>query len=151
MSTGTILGVWRRASFFGLGAVDIYRRFLHSVQQNLWVMAACWPWLSGFLPVAVSLRPHGLQPARLPWASPSPGVCSNSSSLTQGGHPTISPSVAPFMLGCKHRHRKSIRRSFHFPWTEAFQSALPPPASEEQLSLSLHLCDGYLLFPVKEL
>ena len=28
-----------------------------------------------------SLRPHGLQYARLPCASPSPGACSNSGSL----------------------------------------------------------------------
>ena len=43
-----------------------------------------------------SLRPHGLQHARLPCPSPSPGACSNSCPLSQWCHPTISSSVAPF-------------------------------------------------------
>ena len=42
------------------------------------------------------LRPHGLQHARLPCLSPSPGVCSNSRPLSQWCHPTISSSVSPF-------------------------------------------------------
>ena len=43
-----------------------------------------------------SPRPHGLKHTRLPCPSPSPGVCSNSCSLSQGCHPTISSSVVPF-------------------------------------------------------
>ena len=43
-----------------------------------------------------SLRPHGLQHARLPCPSLSPGVCSNSCPLNQWHYPTISSSVAPF-------------------------------------------------------
>ena len=43
-----------------------------------------------------SLWPHGLQHARLPCPSPSPGACSNSCPLSQWCHPTISSSVAPF-------------------------------------------------------
>ena len=43
-----------------------------------------------------SLRSHGLQHARLPRPSLSPGVCSNSCPLTQWCHPTISSSVTPF-------------------------------------------------------
>ena len=41
---------------------------------------------------------HGLQHARLPCPSlsPSPGVCSNSCTLSQWCHPTISSSVIPF-------------------------------------------------------
>ena len=46
--------------------------------------------------VSNSLRPHGLQHTRLPWLSPSPGVCSNSYPLRQWCHPTISSSVTPF-------------------------------------------------------
>ena len=42
------------------------------------------------------MRPHGLQHARLPCPSPSPGACSNSCPLNQWCHPTISPSVIPF-------------------------------------------------------
>ena len=43
-----------------------------------------------------SLWPHGLQHARLPCPSPSPGTCSNSRSLSWWCHPTISSSVIPF-------------------------------------------------------
>ena len=43
-----------------------------------------------------SLWSHGLQHARLPYPSPSPRVCSNSCSLSQWCHPTISSSAVPF-------------------------------------------------------
>ena len=43
-----------------------------------------------------SLRPHGLQHARLLCPSLSPGACSNSCPLSQWCHPTISSSVIPF-------------------------------------------------------
>ena len=46
-----------------------------------------------------SLRPLGLQHARLPCPSPSPGACSNSCPLSQWCqwcHPTILSSVVPF-------------------------------------------------------
>ena len=42
--------------------------------------------------VSASLRLHGLQYARLPCPSPSPGVCSNSCLLSRWCHPTISSS-----------------------------------------------------------
>ena len=43
-----------------------------------------------------SLRPHGLQHAKLPCPSLSPRVCSNSCPLSQWRHPTISSSVTSF-------------------------------------------------------
>ena len=43
-----------------------------------------------------SLQSHGLQHARLPCPSPTPGVYSNSCPLSWGCHPTISSSVVPF-------------------------------------------------------
>ena len=43
-----------------------------------------------------SLRPHGLQHARLPWPSPTPEVYSNSCPLSRWCHPTISSSVVLF-------------------------------------------------------
>ena len=43
-----------------------------------------------------ALNHHGLQQARLPCPSLSPGVCSNSRPLSRWCHPTISSSVAPF-------------------------------------------------------
>ena len=46
--------------------------------------------------VSDSLRPHGLQHARLPCPSPTPGACSNSCPLSWRCHPTISSSVVSF-------------------------------------------------------
>ena len=54
-----------------------------------------------------SLRPHGLQHTRLPWPTPYSRACSNSCSLSQWCHPTISvisfscpqsfPAPGPFL------------------------------------------------------
>ena len=46
--------------------------------------------------VSHSLQSHGLQHARLPCPSPSPGACSNSCPSSQRCLPTISSSVVPF-------------------------------------------------------
>ena len=46
--------------------------------------------------VSDSLRPHGLQHARPPYQSPTPGVYSNSCPSSRWGHPIISSSVVPF-------------------------------------------------------
>ena len=44
----------------------------------------------------ISLWSHGLQHARLPCPSPTPGAYPNSCPLSQWCHPTISSSVVPF-------------------------------------------------------
>ena len=46
--------------------------------------------------VSDALRPHGLQHARPPCPSPTPGAYSNSCPLSRLCHPTISTSVVPF-------------------------------------------------------
>ena len=46
--------------------------------------------------VSDALWPHGLQHARPPCPSPTPGACSNSCALSRWCHPTISSSVVPF-------------------------------------------------------
>ena len=46
--------------------------------------------------VSDSLLPHGLQHARLPCPSPTPGACSNSCPSSRWCHPTILTSVVPF-------------------------------------------------------
>ena len=48
-----------------------------------------------------SLWPHGLQHARLPSPSPSPGACSNSCPLSRWCHPTILSSVGHYS-SCLH-------------------------------------------------
>ena len=62
-------------------------------------------------------RPHELQHARLPCASPSPRVCSNSFPLSQWCHPTISSSVTPFSA-CS----QSFPESESFPVSQLFAS-----------------------------
>ena len=59
----------------------------------------------------------GLQHAMLPCPSPTPGVCSNSCSLSQWCHPTISSSVVPFSS-----HLQSFPKSGSFPMRQFFAS-----------------------------
>ena len=64
-----------------------------------------------------SLQPHGLQHARLPCPSPTPGVYSNSCPSSQWCHPTISSSVIPFSS-----HLLSFRASGSFRMSQFFAS-----------------------------
>ena len=58
--------------------------------------------------VSNSLRPHGLQPAKLPCPSPTPRACSNSSPSSGWCHPTISSSDIPFSSCLQLSHRQSL-------------------------------------------
>ena len=53
-------------------------------------------WLFSHWVISDSLSPHGLQHARLPCPSLSPGICSNSCLGSQWCYPTISSSVTCF-------------------------------------------------------
>ena len=64
-----------------------------------------------------SLQPHGLQHARPPCPSPTPGVYSNSCPLNWWCHPTISSSVIPFSS-----HLQSFPASGSFPVSQFFTS-----------------------------
>ena len=64
-----------------------------------------------------SLWPHGLQHIKPPCPSPTPGVYSNSSPLSQWCHPTISSSVIPFSS-----HLQSFPASGSFPLSQFFTS-----------------------------
>ena len=63
------------------------------------------------------LRPHGLQHARLPCPSPTPGACSDSCPLSQWCHPTIPSSAVPFS-SCL----QSFPASGSFPMSQFFIS-----------------------------
>ena len=63
-----------------------------------------------------SLWPHGLQHARLPCPSPTPGAYSNSCPLHLWCHQTISFSVVPFS------HLQSFTASGSFPMSQFFAS-----------------------------
>ena len=67
--------------------------------------------------VSHSLRPHGLQQARLSCPSPTPGVWSNSCPSSQWRHPTISSSVVLFS-SCL----QSFPASGSFPMSQFFAS-----------------------------
>ena len=71
-----------------------------------------------FIPsvVSKSLQPHGLQHARPPCPSPTPGVYPNSCPLSRWGHPTISSSVISF-FSCL----KSFPASASFPVIQLFE------------------------------
>ena len=64
-----------------------------------------------------SLRPQGLQHARLPCLSPTPRACSNSCPLSWWYHPTISSSVVPFSFCLQ-----SFSASGSFPVSQFFPS-----------------------------
>ena len=66
--------------------------------------------------VSDSLRPHGLQHARPPHPSPTPGVYSNSCPLSRWCHPTISSCVIPFS------HLQSFAASGSFQMNQFFAS-----------------------------
>ena len=65
--------------------------------------------------VSDSLRPHELQHARPPCPSPTPRVYSNSSPLSQWGHPAISSSVVP-LSSCP----QPLPASGSFPMSQLF-------------------------------
>ena len=67
--------------------------------------------------VSSSFRPHGLQHARLPCPSPTPGVYSNTCPSSQWCHPTISSSVIPFSS-----HLQSFPASGSFHMSQFFTS-----------------------------
>ena len=80
------------------------------------------PWRKGFSSVQFSCSAmfdsfHGLQHARLPCPSLTPGACSNSCPLSQWCHPTISSSVVPFPS-----HLQSCPTSVSFPKSQFFAS-----------------------------
>ena len=62
-----------------------------------------------------SLRPHGLQHARLPCPSPTPRAYSNSCPLSWWCHPTFSSSVVPFFF-----HLQSFPAARSFPMSQFF-------------------------------
>ena len=67
--------------------------------------------------VSNSLWPHGLQQARPPCPSPTPGACSNSCPLSWWCHPSILSSVVPFSS-----HLQSFPASGSFPVSQFFPS-----------------------------
>ena len=83
--------------------------------------------------VSDSLRPYGLQHARLPCLSPTPGACSNSCPLSRWCHPAISSAVVPFS-SCL----QSFIASGSFPVSQFFASR----------GHSIHISASVLVLPM---
>ena len=78
---------WEELAGWGLGAcLHMCGCMLLSVVLNIIIQFSC-------SVMSYSLRPHGLQHARLPCSSPTPWACSNSCPLSRWCDPTISSSV----------------------------------------------------------
>ena len=80
-----VFGQIRPMKCFFLEGISQLFKFIQTVQSSRWV-------------VSDSLRPHGLQHARLPCPSPTPRAYSNSSPLSPWCHPTISSSCHLLLL-----------------------------------------------------
>ena len=93
--------------------------FLSWFQNLTWELDSQWTYSVKFSHSVMSdsLRPHGLQYARLPCPSPSPGAYSNSCPSSQWCHPTISSCVIPFS-SCL----QSFPASGSFPMSQFFTS-----------------------------
>ena len=107
-----------------------------------------------------SLWPHGLQCARLPCPSPSPWVCSNSCSLSQWSHSTISSSVSPSPLALnlsQHQglfqwvsslhHTAKVLISFRIDWFDllAVQGTLKILLQHHSLKVSFLWCSAFFV------
>ena len=80
--------------------------------------------------MSYSLWPHGLQHARLPCRSSTPGACSNSCLLSQWCHPTVSSSVIPLYL-------QSFPESGSFPVSQFTSGGQSIEASASVLPLNI--------------
>ena len=78
--------------------------------------------------------PHGLQYARCPYPSPTPGACSNSCPRSRWCHPTVLSSVVIFSC------LQSFPASGSFPMSQFFAS---DDQSIGSFSLSISLSNGY--------
>ena len=98
---------------------DFFSKSWHIIQQRfLCNTLITWLLFFSHSVMSNSLRPHGLQYARLPCPSLSPRDCSNSCPLSWWCHPTISSSVIPFS-SCP----QSFPASGSFPMSWLFASA----------------------------
>ena len=86
---------WKKCFMEGLKCTSKFWIFNKLKTKIIWVFVFSSVQFSRSV-VSNSLWPRGLQHARPPCASPTPGVHSNSRPLSQWCHPTISSSFVPF-------------------------------------------------------
>jgi len=108
-------GIWNKYSTIPLKNGSLYLRFGTATCQTMPRIISSVQ-LSHSV-VSDSFRPHGLQHARPPCPSPTPGVYPNSCPSSRWCHPTISSSVIPFS-SCL----QSFPASGSFPMSQFFPS-----------------------------
>ena len=93
--------------------------------EEWWIIIVEGRWIKNYILLLVScsllsesLRPHGLQPSRLPCPSLSPRICSNSCPSSWWCHPTVSFSV--LFSSCP----QSFPASGSFPMSRLFSSGV---------------------------
>ena len=97
------------------------------------------------------LRPHGLQHARLPCPSPTPGACSNLRPSSQWCHPTISSSVVPFS-SCLQSFPASgfpMESVLHIRWPKYWSFSFSISHSNDCSGLIAFRIDWFDLFTVQ--
>ena len=97
----------------------------------------CFCWFS-VAQSCLTLLPHELQHARLPYSSPSPRVCSNSCLLSQWCNPAISSSAAPFSS-----YPQSFPASRSLPKSRWRRKGQPTPVFLPGKSHGLRILVGY--------
>ena len=114
-----------------------YTHSVSSVRLSHWV-------------VFISLRPHGLQHARLPCLPPTPRACSNSCPLSRGCHPIIQSSVVPFS-SCLQSFpaSESSNESVHIRWPKYWSFSFSISASSEYSGLISFRIDWFDLLAVQ--
>ena len=113
----------------------------HSICHSLWETFLTTSVQFSCSVMSDSLRPHGLQHARLPWPSPTPGAYSNSRPSSRWCHPTISSSVVPFSS-----HLQSFPGSGSFPMSQFFASCGQSIGASASASvLPMHIQDWFPL------
>ena len=88
-----------------------------------------------------SLWPHGLQHARLPCPSPTPGAYSDSCPLSRWCHPTISSSVVPFS-SCP----QSFQHQGLFKWASSSHQVASVGVSASASVLPMNIQDWFPLW-----
>ena len=82
--------------FFTYDSLSFKSFYYYYYSFSHWIFSCLLLLLFSRSVVSYSLRPHGLQNARLPCPSPSSRACSNSCPWSQCCHPTISSSVVSY-------------------------------------------------------
>ena len=95
--------------------------------------------------VSDSFQPHGLQHARPPCPSQTPGVYSNSGPLSQWRHPTISSSVVPFSSCLQSFPASAPIFRIRWPKYWSFRFSISPSNSELWVDFYVILCVRFRL------